>query len=434
MMPSLIALLPFAGVDRRTAWLRGTLLGACFLGMIASVPVWLSTRPFPLLPIIRGFPALPKPWDIFLLATLLLALVLAGWCYRTGVICFLSASLFAFCQDQNRGQPWFYMYWVMLLLTLLPRPTALAACRWALTVVYLWSGIQKCNARFFHVMPVWFVGPAEKWHLPVAVIELLRWTVAATPFLEIAIGLALWSSRGRPPAIIAVVGLHLGAVLFLGPLGHNYNWVVWPWNFAMIALVGSLFLTPNAQPKGAALAETRKPFAKALHHESSDKSPRPGTDAIPAEPFLGEAFGAIFRSRLASAVLIPFSLLPILSYSGRWDSYFSFALYSENSAVVNIFVTKAFGDRLPPAMRVHVHPFPQAHDPHHQAPYYFAFETWGYEVMHVPPISEPRSFQGIFRYLQTFSKQTGDLRMIIGARDGSVMFYQGDSVSPLTPN
>ncbi len=433
MLPSLIALLPFAGVDRRTAWLRATLLVACFLGMLASAPVWLSTRLFPLLPITRVFPTLPTPWDFFLLVSLLLALLLAGWWYRTAVIYFLSASLFAFCLDQNRGQPWFYMYWVMLLLTLLPPCTALAACRWALTVVYLWSGIQKCNARFFHVMPVWFVGPAEKWGLPVAVIELFRWTVTATPFLEIAIGLALWSSRGRQPAIIAVVGLHLGAVLFLGPLGHNYNWVVWPWNFAMIALVGVLFLTRNAQPKGTALVGMRKPFAKSLNPEDADKPARPGADATPAAPFLNETIGVIFRSRLALAVLIPFSLLPILSYFGRWDSYFSFALYSENSAVVNIFVTKTFRDRLPPAMRVHVHPFPQAHDPQHQAPYYFAFETWGYEVMHVPPISEPRSFRGIFHYLQTFSKQTEDLRMIIGARDGSVMFYQGESASPLVP-
>ena len=257
MLPNLISLLPFAGVDRRTAWLRGTLLVACFLGMIASAPVWLSTRLFPLLPITSGFPILPTPWDIWLLATLLLALLLAGWFYRTAVIYFLAASLFAFCQDQNRGQPWFYMYWVMLLLTLLPPLTALAACRWALTVVYLWSGIQKCNARFFQVMPAWFVGPAEKWHLPASVIDLLRWTITATPFLEIAIGLALWSSRWRRPAVIAVVGLHLGAVLFLGPLGHNYNWVVWPWNLAMIAIVGVLFLTRNAKPESKVPASER---------------------------------------------------------------------------------------------------------------------------------------------------------------------------------
>lgn len=432
MMPRMISWLPFAEVDRRTAWLRGTLLVACFLGMIASAPVWLSARGFPLLPITSWFPILPPPWDKCFFGSLLLALVLAGWCYRAAVIYFLSASMFAFCQDQNRGQPWFYMYWVLLLLTLLPPPTALAACRWALTVVYLWSGIQKCNTRFFQVMPAWFVSPAEKWHLPAATIDVFRWTVAATPVLEVAIGLALWSSRWRRPAIVAAVGLHLGAVLFLGPLGHNYNWVVWPWNLAMISLVGALFLTGSVKPNRPAPAVARWPSAKNSRHEKQKISSQPGPDATPAGPCLTETFTMIRRSRLALAVLIPFSLLPILSYCGWWDSNFSFALYSENKATANIFVTKALGNRLPPVMCRHVHPFPPVHDPQHQAPYYFAFEAWGYEAMHVPPLSEPRNFRAIFHHLRAYSKETEDLRMIIGAREGSVMFYQGESASPLT--
>lgn len=422
---------PFAKVDHRTAWLRGTLLVACFLGLIASAPVWLNARAFPLLPITSWFPILPTPWDKCFFSSLLLALLLAGWCYRVAVIYFLSASVFAFCQDQNRGQPWFYMYWVFLLLTLLPSPTALAACRWALTVVYFWSGIQKCNARFFRVVPGWFVSPAEQWHLPAFAIDVCQGMVAATPFLEIAIGLALWSSRKRRPAIIAVVGLHLGALLFLGPLGHNYNWVVWPWNLTMIALVVTLFATSNAKSNEPVPAMLQGSSVKASRHVKQKKSSQPGSNATPTGPHLIETLRVLLRSRLAVAVLIPFSLLPILSYSGCWDSNFSFALYSENKATANIFVTKEFGDRLPPVIRVHVHLFPQTHDPQHQSPYYFAFEAWGYEAMHVPPLSEPRNFLAIFHHLRAYSKETEDLRMIIGARDGSVIFYQGESSSPL---
>lgn len=431
MVTRMISWRPFAESDRRTAWLRGTLLSACFLGMVASAPVWLAARAFPLLPITSWFPILPAPWDKCIFGSLLLALLLAGWCYRVAVIYFLSAGLFVFCQDQNRGQPWFYMYWVMLLLTLLPPPTALAACRWALTVVYLWSGIQKCNARFFQVVPAWFASPAEKWHLPAVAIDVCRWTVAATPFLELVIGLALWSSRWRRPAIIAAAGLHLGALLFLGPWGHNYNWVVWPWNLAMIALVGALFLTGSGKPIARTAVVSPSSSAQASRPERPKKSSPLNLNATPAGPSLTETFTLAGRSRLALAVLIPFSLLPILSYSGWWDSSFSFALYSENKATANIFVTKEFGDRLPPVMRAHVHPFPSAHDPQHQAPYYFAFEAWGYEVMQVPPLSEPRNFRALFHHLRAYSKTTGDLRMIIGARDGSVMFYQGESISPL---
>ena len=415
----MIPLIPFAEVTRRTAWLRGTLLLATLLGLLASAPVWLNTHTFPLLPIVSDFPILPVPFDKILFLSLLVALVLAAWFHRAAVIYFLIASLFAYCEDQNRGQPWLYMYWVMLLLTLLPERhiyaaatsgkllphecgvpggTAFAACRWALAVIYLWSGIQKCNARFFEKTPGWFVSPATNWHLPTFAMDALRWAAASAPVLEIAIAIALWFSLSRRPALVAIIVMHLFAILFLGPLGHNYNWVVWPWNLAMIALACTLFAAP----------------AKA-------KS---------AKPLLAETFAALRRSRPALAILIPFTLLPALSYVGKWDSAFSFVLYSESNANANIFVTQRFADQLPPKLRAYVAPFPQ-YDPQFQGPFLFNFAPWGYEELHVPPISEPRSFRSVFNALRPYAREPEDLRMIVGERGGRVMFYQGDTSWPL---
>jgi len=90
-------------------------------------------------------------------------------------------------------------------------------------------------------VPAWFVAPATRWHLPTGLIEVMRWTIASAPVVELAIGLALWVPSLRRAAIAAAVVLHLAALLFLGPLGYNYNWVVWPWNLAMIGLVWALF-------------------------------------------------------------------------------------------------------------------------------------------------------------------------------------------------
>lgn len=408
-------LLPFAAVDRRTAWLRGTLLLATLLGLLASAPVWLNTRSFPLLPIFSSFPILPAPWDKLLFIVMLLALVLAAWFHRAGVICFLAASFIAYCGDQNRGQPWLYMYWVMLLLTLLPErriyaaaargkilphecgvpgATGLAACRWALAVVYLWSGIQKCNALFFKETPAWFVSPAANWHLPAFILDALRWAAASAPFLEIALALALWFAISRRAALVAVIVMHLFAVLFLGPLGHNYNWVVWPWNLAMIALACTLFSAP----------------AKTKH----------------AKPLLNETFAVLLRSRCALVVLIPFTLLPVLSYTGRWDSAFSFALYSNSNATANFFVTQRFADALPPKLRAYIVPFPQ-YDPQRQGPFVFNSGAWALEELEVPPISEPRNFRSVFNALRPYAKESEDLRMIVGERGGRVMFYQGDA-------
>jgi uncharacterized membrane protein YphA (DoxX/SURF4 family) len=416
--------LPFAHTDRRTFWLRATLLGATLLGLIASAPVWTNTRTFPLLPIFTGFPIIPTPWDKCFYALMLGSLVAAMWFYRPAVITFLATSLFAYCGDQNRGQPWLYMYWVMLLLSLFPTPSAHAACRIAIGTVYLWSGIQKLNARFFAVTPEWFIAPAANWHLPPAVIDLLKLSVKTAPFIEIAIAVLLWFPRLRRIAFALTVLTHTFALIFLGPWGHNYNWVVWPWNLAMVALVfglfarGKFFETPAIAP---AAGTKLKPADQA----------KKSRNAVPAAlDCVGfrQTMTNLLRAKATVVIVALYGLLPVLSYSGRWDSYFSFALYSENLAAANMFCSETFRDNLPPHLKGFVQKFPQEYDPQHQGPCTFSFTAWAYEEMHVPPISEPRNFVNVYRALLPYAKKPDALRMIIGPRSGPVIFHEGDRV------
>ncbi len=415
---------PFPTTDRRTLWLRVTLLAATFLGLIASMPVWFNTRTFPLLPIVNGFPILPAPLDKCLYALMLASLVGAVWFYRQAVMVFLATSLFAYCGDQNRGQPWLYMYWVMMLLSLFPAPSALAACRCAVSVIYVWCGIQKFNARFFAVTPEWFIAPAANWHLPQIILDLLKLSVKSAPFIELAIGLFLWFPKLHRVAFIAVILTHTFALLFLGPLGHNYNWVVWPWNLAMIALVLGLFTRGKLFEKQT--PDTVEP-SKLKPDDRSKKSHKPAPAATMIAGF-SETFTALRRCRPALCIVTLFALLPVLSYSGRWDSYFSFSLYSENLAVANIFVSESFRDNLPPHLKNYAQKFPQAYDPQHQGPYAFSFTGWGFEETHVPPISEPRNFENVYRALLPYAKAPDDLRMIVGPRSGPVIFHEGNRV------
>jgi len=409
------------------------LLSACFFGMIASMPLWLDAHDFPLVPIMNGFPILPVPWDKLFFGAMLLALLGAVFRYEASVKFFLAASLFAFCEDQNRGQPWFYLYWAMLLFTLLPAPAAIAAGRCALSAVYIWSGIQKCNARFFKIEPVWFVAPGANWHLPPFVMSLLHAAVACTPFLEMGIGLAVWSRRLRPLAIGATLLVHLGALLFLGPLGHDYNWVVWPWNLAMIGLVCALFAKGRLW-ETSVVPSVADEAQKDKSRKSQMAKPSGGARAAASSEIqFVKTFADLRRSRLGLVLVALFSLLPVLSYSGWWDSYFGFSLYAENSATANIFVTRAFADRLPANMKKQVSPFPQKYDPQFQGPCIFNYGGWCYEELHVPPIPEPRAYRRIFNALREYSQEPGDLRMIVGQRGGPVIFYEGESTQFLTP-
>lgn len=426
------SIIPFAGADHRTLWLRVILLNACFLGMIACAPLWTNVHAFPMLPISPGFPVLSPPWDKVLFGAMLLSLIAATWFYRESVIFFLIASLFAYCQDQNRGQPWFYMYWVMLLLTLFRAQTAIAACRWGMSIVYIWSGIQKCNAHFFHNVPAWFVAPVRHWHLPPFVLDLMQRAVACAPLVELMIGLAIWVPRLRRLAIGAAVVIHLAALLFLGPLGYNYNWVVWPWNMAMPLLLWVLFAKGEywekrvGRPASLPDAEPDKKVPKVKANQRPEKTTAP-------EVNFKRTFVELCRSKLAMALVALYSLLPILSYYGMWDSYFSFALYSENSATANVFITGEFADRLPPRMKAQVHKFQDVFDAQHQGPFVFNYAAWGYEELHVPPIAEPRNFVSVFKALQAWSKEPSDLRMIVGQRSGPVIFYEGSAREYLTP-
>jgi hypothetical protein len=281
----------FSSENPQVRWLRAVLVAAALLGMLLSVPLWLAVREYPLVPICEGWPSLPPPYGPWLLAITLLSLIAALRFFRPAIIFFLAATFYLYCCDQSRGQPWIYLYWVLLLLNLLPERVAVAACRLAITVAYVWAGIQKLNPTFFRVIPPWFVQPAVDCGLPGSIVSALRTAVAATPFLEIGIGAGLWFSRTRRPVIAVAVVMHLLAILLLSFQPNNANMVVWPWNLAMIALLIVLF----GSKEGASFPQSLQDL----------------------------------RTSIAGTVVVAlFAFLPALSFLGWWDSYFSWALYS----------------------------------------------------------------------------------------------------------
>ena len=377
--------LPFAGVPPRVAALRATLLAATFCGILASRRLWLTEREFPKVPVYSAFPQLPAPVDAVFLGVLLLALLIAFWRYRPFVIFFLAGALFLYFGDQNRGQPWFYLYCLMLALTLLPAPVSLAGGRLVVTAVYLWAGIQKCNPGYYSIVVPYMIEPVRDWNG--GLVTVARLLVSAAPALEFFIAIALWVPVLRRVAITSAAALHVIALLILGPLGHNYNFVVWPWNLAMIALVLTLF--PPVR----------------LH----------------------ETFRELRSSIAGLCTVAAVWFLPILSYSGRWDSYFSFALYSGNSAKADIFLTRATVGKLPGVLQRHahsVHPDVLAHSPNLSGLFVFDYQSWAQAELGVPPVPEPRAYRAIARHLAQFASQSGDLHLTLQPRGGRVQVLQ----------
>ncbi|MCA1738042.1 MAG: hypothetical protein LC740_04195, partial [Actinobacteria bacterium] len=114
--------------------------------------------------------------------------------------------------------------------------------------------------------------------------------------VEAAIGVGLLTRRFRKPAVIGALSMHAFIMLCVGPLGHDWNSVVWPWNFAMPAFALILFWKPPDDP-------------------SPSKILSPGRNLSPS-------------SILQAAMLVLFAIMPLFNFFGLWHSYLSSSLYS----------------------------------------------------------------------------------------------------------
>jgi hypothetical protein len=287
-------------VKNRLAWLRRVVAVSLIAGLLVSAKAWVSDRPYPLVPPIGIGPSLPYPADhIFfaLLVALLVGVALFRW-RVAGSLALTAPVLAAFfvLQDISRLQPWLYQYSFMLAavglsgIGRLDAQKALNACRLIIAFTYFWSGLQKANASFVKDDYPWLLEPLLA-RLPPAAEPLLLPGAYAVPVVEVAIGLGLLGRRTRKPAVVGALLMHVFILFAIGPFGHNWNSLVWPWNLAMIAFVLILFWRPPDEPS---LTTILRPRGSVCH----------------------------------AAILVLFAFMPALNFFGLWDSYLSSSLYS----------------------------------------------------------------------------------------------------------
>ena len=298
--------------------------------------LWVSTREFPLVPLLVPVLPLPYPLDYILFGLFVVLLVgillfrgrLAG-AFATGA---LVLAILLVLQDQSRLQPWFYQYFFMLAAVVLSdlghlsTEGALNACRLVVGFSYIWSGLQKAHVSFAENVYPWLLEPLAS-HLPSGAASALGHGAYAIPVMEVAIGLGLLVRPLRNPAVVAAILMHAFILFSLGPWGHDWNSVVWPWNVAMVAFVLILFWRAPDNP----------PFLAVVKPE-------------------GSAFRVL--------VLVLFAFMPVLNFVGVWDSYLSASLYSGSTKDAYVYTTdrssRTFGtsifDRAMDEMNVPAYP------------------------------------------------------------------------------
>lgn len=341
-------------------------------GFALSQKLWLSSRFYPLTPVWSFFSPLRSPTDsvvFFALIALLIAVSVAP--RRALLIAVFALLLLVALQDQSRWQPWFYQYAIMLLAIVLAgsdrREAALNTCCLIVSATYIWSGLAKLNPNF--VTDV-FPGLAEPFiGARLAHAQFVRPLAFVAPLVECGAGIGLLFRRSRLAALFCAIAMHLFILMAIGPLGHRFNIVVWPWNLAMIAFLPILFFRRREDPDLRDIIWGRGfPFQK--------------------------------------VVLMLFVFMPVLSFFNLWDHYLSSALYSGNRNSGVIYLSDAVFDRLPEQIEDYV----TDEGPNVNG---LDINSWSLGEMNVPSYPEIRIYTNVARQICRFAPDGSGVELVI---------------------
>ncbi len=332
--------------------------------MLCSARLWLSSgRSFPPTPVAGWLPQPAYPLDYVLFGAALVSL--AGIAFWRRPAFFLKAFLILIAMlaalDQSRWQPWMLEY-AVILGALLVAP-ARDACRLLLICLYFYSGLQKLNYGFPTVLAAMLRPMFDRFGLDAAWLAAGRLAPAALLLaaVECLSGLGLGFRRTRAAAQVCLILMHLSLLLWLGPLALNWNYTVWPWNLASIALLVLLF-------RGPSVPDLR----------------------------------AMWRSHAyAKAVGVAFGVLPLLTFAGLSDSYFGFALYSGNVKEGMLYLDPKLIPALPPAVRPFVKPDGV-----------LDIDRWSVSELGVPVYPETRIFQAAGRRVALWLPSGARVRVV----------------------
>ncbi len=292
------------------------------IGMLLSVcccpNLWAGQRWFPVCPVFDALYVQP-PYDyIFLVLeiVLLLALIISSK-PRLLIFLILILNLSLILLDQNRLQPWFYLYNCILFVLLFYNwridninnyHSFFIILQLCVSAVYVYSGLQKINPNFVDDTFKWFIKPLSAFFSDRQMQTIVK-VGYAVPYIEVFLGLGLLIKPLRFIAVPVAIIMHILIVFLMSPFGNNYNMVIWPWNLIMVVLILLLFS-----------GTTTERFFSITH---------------------------LFKIPVFYLVMALFWVLPAVNLRNHWETYLSFSLYSGNTHNAKILLSDDAYRKLP---------------------------------------------------------------------------------------
>lgn len=315
--------------------------------------VWLKERLFPVAPVFEwcDWPA-AMHYILFVCSLGAIALLFFKPFSKTMLIALVIVELLSCIADQNRWQPWQYQYLftaVICLINFKEAKKTIGCIAFVMAATYLYSGIGKLNEGY--LVLVWdniFLKKIFKLSEAAYQANSIHYLGYATAVTEIFVAIGLFFAKTKKAAAYGMIAMHLLILYAIGPLGINYNSIVWPWNVLMIILLYILFIKNE-----------------------------------PAQinfNWLWQGWNKL--------VLVCWGIMPALNYAGLWDSYLSSRLYSGGLPLMVLCVKD--GNE-----KEELQPYFSKTDTYNlcNGDAMANLQTWAMKEMNVPPYPELRVYK-----------------------------------------
>ena len=317
--------------------------------------VWIKERLFPVVPVADwlNWPSLMH-YILFVCSIALIIFIIFKPFNKVFLIALFISELLSCAADQTRWQPWEYQYVFTILICIINfnnHKKVIGGIAFVMAATYAYSGIGKLNEGY--LVLVWdniFLKKIFKLSEASYQQNAIHYLGYTTAVAEIIFAAGFFFSKTKKASAYGMIVMHLLILYAIGPLGINYNTIVWPWNILMISLLYVIFLKNYSLQIDLRLLW-------------------PGWNKI---------------------ILLFWGILPVLNYAGLWDSYLSSRLYSGGLPLMAICLKDA-------GEMEELQPYLSKADTYHvcNGQAMVNLQTWAMKEMNVPPYPEMRVYKKI---------------------------------------
>jgi len=275
------------------------------IAKLISFNLWMSDRLFPVIPPLDFLSAPPAMHlGLFVLSIISMIGLFIFPNRKIFQIILIITETISCLLDQNRWQPWEYQYILTILIFTVnwkSEKNIQSVLVFMLAGIYFYSGLSKLNPLFVEsILSKLILSQSIGLSNKIIYSKLCIYTGFSISIIEMIFAIGLFFKRTIKWAAILLIMMHILIILVFGPLGLNYDAIVWPWNLTMISYLIFLIL------------------------KDADFSV-----SIPA-----------LRYRWNLLFVVLFGLMPALNYIGCWDYFLSYSLFSSKPPDMYVCVEK----------------------------------------------------------------------------------------------